>query len=213
MQYVSSCHLPCPFFSHSRYEQTHAQYPLDPDTVSRHAPSGMQLVQSDADAERQLLHRVFMHLRRGSLERAVKECVDAKQFYRAATLRGGELFEDTRALGGRSSLDLSYFCCFNLFCLSLALANRVVSESVECGNPHRDLWKRTCWAIAHDVSCAVLSISFRYLSIHSFHSRQLQSKRRLCMGFFVVMSSLSFPCVKRGKIISGRIFAVCLIKL
>jgi len=98
---------------------------LDPDAPSR---QGRQLEEQDKEWEQYLMKLVWRFLRRGEIENACDLCEDAGEFWRAASLNGGQDAWDPMIDGTRENDD---------------------GDLAVKGNRRRELWKRMCYALAH----------------------------------------------------------------
>lgn len=114
---------------------------LDLDTDARE--SGIrgagEIAMSDKHERSLLLLKLFEHIRRGQLPQALQLCRDCQESWRAASLVGGTAWRPRSADGGEGNAEMD------------------VDEEEEAGEPgtgnrNRRLWKKTCRAIAKNVS-------------------------------------------------------------
>ncbi|KAA8894089.1 nuclear pore protein 84/107 [Sphaerosporella brunnea] len=99
---------------------------LDPDAPSR---QDRRLEEEDEAWEHYLMKLLWKFLRKGLFDDAKELCEDAGEFWRAASLGGGEDAWDPKIDGVREDKD-------------------GVDLRVK-GNRRRELWKRMCYALAH----------------------------------------------------------------
>jgi nuclear pore complex protein Nup107 len=99
---------------------------LDPDAPSRQQ---RQLEEEDEAWERYLMKLVWGFLRKGELQNAQDLCEDAGEFWRAASLSGGQDAWDSKIDGPQENEEGAEDPCVK-------------------GNRRRELWKRMCYAIA-----------------------------------------------------------------
>ncbi|RPA96950.1 nuclear pore protein 84/107 [Choiromyces venosus 120613-1] len=110
---------------------------LDPDAPSRQQK---QLESEDEDSERFLFKAIWVFLRKGDLKGAKDLCAEMGEFWRAASLDGGEEVWDPMVDGQRFDNQSDEE--------SMDMSENSQAEGVT-GNRRRELWKRMCYAIAH----------------------------------------------------------------
>jgi len=114
---------------------------LDPDAPSRQRK---QLENEDKESERFLFKAIWVFLRKGDLKGAKGLCAEMGEFWRAASLAGGEEAWDPMVDGQRFDNQSDEE--------SMDMSENSQVEGVT-GTRRRELWKRMCYAIAHR-SCA-----------------------------------------------------------
>ncbi|KAG0133595.1 hypothetical protein HOY82DRAFT_556132 [Tuber indicum] len=110
---------------------------LDPDAPSRQRK---QLENEDEESERFLFRAIWVFLRKGDLKGAKDLCAEMGEFWRAASLDGGEEAWDPMVDGQRFDNQSDEE--------SMDMSENSQPEGVT-GNRRRELWKRMCYAIAH----------------------------------------------------------------
>ncbi|CUS06982.1 unnamed protein product [Tuber aestivum] len=110
---------------------------LDPDAPSRQRK---QLENEDMESERFLFRAIWVFLRKGDLKGAKDLCAEMGEFWRAASLGGGEEAWDPMVDGQRFDNQSDEE--------SMDMSENSQAEGVT-GNRRRELWKRMCYAIAH----------------------------------------------------------------
>ncbi|PWW77004.1 hypothetical protein C7212DRAFT_357432 [Tuber magnatum] len=110
---------------------------LDPDAPSRQRK---QLENEDKESERFLFRAIWVFLRKGDLKGAKDLCAEMGEFWRAASLDGGEEAWDPMVDGQRFDNQWDEE--------SMDMSENSQAEGVT-GNRRRELWKRMCYAIAH----------------------------------------------------------------
>lgn len=110
---------------------------LDPDAPSRQRK---QLEDEDEESERFLFKAIWVFLRKGDLKGAKALCAEMGEFWRAASLDGGEEAWDPMVDGQRFDNQSDEE--------SMDMSENSQAEGVT-GTRRRELWKRMCYAIAH----------------------------------------------------------------
>ncbi|KAG0640114.1 hypothetical protein HOY80DRAFT_920624 [Tuber brumale] len=110
---------------------------LDPDAPSRQRK---RLENEDEESERFLFRAIWVFLRKGDLKGAEDLCAEMGEFWRAASLDGGEEAWDPMVDGQRFDNQSDEE--------SMDMSENSQAEGVT-GNRRRELWKRMCYAIAH----------------------------------------------------------------
>ena len=120
---------------------------LDPDAVNRPVEGSAgamgRLDLDDASYERALLSTLFQYIRAGQIESAIEICRSSDQSWRAASLRGGRVFED-EGLGGSDDEDDE----------DMSEGGVPRSHKAMRGNRERLLWKKMCGKLASNSNLA-----------------------------------------------------------
>ncbi|KAJ1968877.1 Nucleoporin nup84 [Dimargaris xerosporica] len=117
---------------------------LDPDAPLREVKS---LHPEDASFEHELVRTLFQYIRRGRLVEAMELCIKCGMAWRAASIRGGLFFQDSR-LDGDDHSDVDDNDNF---------ADGEENHTISLGGTlNRALWKETCVRLAQDPSLDVV---------------------------------------------------------
>ncbi|KAL4231420.1 hypothetical protein ACF0H5_008997 [Mactra antiquata] len=123
---------------------------LDPDAPIR---QNKLLDDLDKEDEDRLLQYIFACLRAGQLEKAQTRCIECGQAWRAASLEGWKLYNDSNFEG----------------------PDGVYQRRPVEGNPNRDIWKKVCWNMVQDPR-----VNTYEKAIYSVLSGNLQGILPLC---------------------------------
>lgn len=123
---------------------------LDPDAPNRTISQGKRraIDSEDANYERALLRSLFEYVRVGELDQALDMARQSDCSWRAASLSGGKLFEDS-LLSKAARLDKAERNGEPVEDLMDLQSMQEVETSLIQGNLRRKLWKKSCRAIAN----------------------------------------------------------------
>lgn len=134
---------------------------LDPDVLLRN--SHKQIHAKDLQEEIQLVNFVWKYIRAGQMDEAVELCRNYKQAWRAATLKGGQFWDDNQEEGG----DVQ-------------------------GNRRRLLWKLACRRLASNTPVPAEQAIYALLGgdmAQVLHTEVLQTWEDYCWAYFKTMVS------------------------
>ncbi|KAJ2708268.1 Nucleoporin nup84 [Coemansia sp. IMI 203386] len=118
----------------------------DPDSTSRQRKA---LAHEDAEYETSLVRTLFEYVRRGRAGNAIDLCIESDEPWRAASLKGGLLWRDSR-LEPEPEIETETENGSSMRIDDAEVKDIDIRPDFPAGNINRSLWKQACAALAQD---------------------------------------------------------------